>query len=393
MPYLKPCPTKRVPLSKIVKQVQKEGRVTIVFGAGVSVALGGMNATWTAFLESLIYAVNDRHVSTCCTGKNASHWVSAEALSHRLHTVRSLAHGDSDAATASTFLIDRIHAVHSQNKMTAWSALARYEDVNKAASAIEDSWRDRSTQPEVVRWNALFARLGAKAKLGRAFLITTNFDHTIARAAALPIYLGAWKVPFGRYARPDYYKEQPEGVVIRKVFTKNKGLWGGAKIAQSNSIGPAPQLFADAWQYPGRVSSISSTWWQDLASVFHVHGSRLIPPSLVFDACSYGKLCEGTPVISSGEILHSHFSNPTASGPVIFAGCKGTLLDPNFIRFWSNSLPSTSHIYVLQKEDEIDPLEREMHGHFLQSPPNFCSFGSAHSDLLKALEKVAQALP
>lgn len=380
-------------LNQLVQNVKAAKKVTMVFGAGVSVAMAGPNATWTAFLTSLVKSVSDRHNKTYCRGGGTSHWVGAEALEHRLHTIRSLSHGDSDAAVAATYLIDRLHAVQTLNKIPGPGGAApgvtqgRNEDLNKICCDVEQDWVKRSaTNLEVQGWNSLLKKLGGHARAGKAFLITTNFDHCVARAAELPIFLGGWSLPFNQKS-PQFCKAQPEGVVIRQHLTASPNAWTDADILSSNAAGIAPKVHAQAWSNPAYYPQ---SWWQDLASVFHVHGSRLVPPSIVFDASSYSMLDQGTQILLSSDILRCLFSSSGAPGPIIFVGCRGTLLDPHFIQYWNNN--SAPPMSVLLRDDDIDPLAREMHGHFLGAPPSFCSFGAQHSDLLVALDQIENAL-
>ena len=384
----RPVKPKVVTLKQLLQDVASAQRATIVFGAGVSVALAGAKASWTAFLNSLVNSVSDRYTSSYCNGSGTSHWVGAEALEHRLHTIRSLSHGDPDAAVAATYLIDRVHSVHGWRSSSpgAWSPLARNDDINKVSYEVEEEWQKRSgTDATVQRWNKILHRLGDHARAGKVFLITTNFDHCIARATGLPIFLGGWCSPFNRQFPARFYQPRPEGVVIRANRTHDQHAWMDTDIQNSNTMGIAPQVHAQAWRTPGHIPR---SWWQDLATVFHVHGSRLASPSIVFDASSYSMLDHGAPILQSSEILRCLLSTPTMSGPVIFVGCKGTLLDPHFIQYWNKTSTTISPVTVLQRAGEIDPLAREMYGHFLVSPPTFCSFGKNHDSLPQALERI-----
>lgn len=216
-------------------------RPVFIFGAGLSIALStgiqGGKATWSGLMRQLNEDIKDKFKkkfrqaagAQAAPGGISADWAVDEALAHRVHTINSLTYGDSDAVLASTFLLDRIHGLYcGDGNDPHWPPMARHQDVNAVAYAIEEQFLSNYHNDVIASWTNVLQSAGGLARDGKLRLATTNFDHTLAMAAGLPVFL-APHIPRKDDIDPCPYEE---GLVIpqESLHEQKQTIWGGRKL-------------------------------------------------------------------------------------------------------------------------------------------------------------------
>ena len=265
-----------------------------------------------------------------------------------------------------------------------WTELARYEDVNEVARELEKQMRKalRHKNKGLAKWKKTLKICGDQAKTGKALLVTTNFDHSLAKLSRLPVYVGPQPIPLSPYG------SYSDGLVIPTSRLNERYLWQVGEVQRALLGKPSPLIFNQCWRSP---NSIPTNWWPTLASVFHVHGSRLVPPSVVFDPISYWNNAQGGFGVKAGDVMNKLFDGPSESGPIIFVGCGGTILDPHFVSYWKHEVPDRECLALVTTDEANDRL-RELSAFNFVHPPVICDYGSDYNLLPKYVTDLALQL-
>ncbi|MGV3664472.1 MAG: hypothetical protein ACO1TE_30145 [Prosthecobacter sp.] len=376
-------------------------RITFVFGAGLSIALslGETDATWAGLMRELARRIRQRHraINPVAGGSPYSSWVADKEIEHRFHTINSLTYGDSDSIVASTFLVDRIHGLHERTGGAKdWPELARHIDVNEVACRIETAMVANASKTANQDWTRVLRLAGQKAQNGQALLATTNFDHTLAILADLPVFVGPRSTPFGKDdLSKEFYRPYAEGLIIDRSELRNPDIWHNSHVEKAKRARPTPALYAKTWS---DLVALQPHWWRQLSCVFHVHGSRMVPPSMVFDPASYWQMTQTVSgpagVQTPGRIMFQLFRNPNISGPIVFVGCGGTILDAHFAHYWTSHKTSRHQAIVLATEHdgEADSIQRHLHSCLFKAPPMVCNYGPNFAALPGAVERILNLL-
>ena len=359
-------------------------RVTFVLGAGVSLALANPSkrsqASWTGLLSTLLGGTSKRlNAGYLKDGLKEHLWLKQTSVQHRMHIIQILSQGNADMSVAMMYLLNRLHRQHitprKRKNIYSWQ-----EDLNAAMHQIEQGAPDDN-------WQKVLKQMGQLAREGKTLLVTTNFDHLVAKQTKLPIYLGPRKITIPASIKDSTYCTWPDGCLIPTRWVKRKAMLKREEFATSilRRTLPAPAAFHQAWKRP---SSIPQSWFTQLASVLHIHGSRLLPTSLVFDPSSYDSISDSG---DGSNLLGSLIHEPTHSGAVIFIGCGGTLFDPHFIKYWQNR-GKNSFVACLASEEAADDLARQFHIFNFRRAPLVVSYGKDHADLPKELKDLLALL-
>lgn len=364
-------------------------RITLIFGAGVSIAMAQPKyeslAKWQGLLEGLIKGVDKDFKNILDNKDPAERWLRRSALQHRQHMIRTLSLGDSDMAVATTYLLDRIYKQHEKRDSASGQILNPYRwqgGLNTLMEKVETDVEKHAT------WAPLIRDLGVRARKGQVLMVTTNFDHMLAKLARLPVYLCPQNRP-GTQSGAASYDPWPDGFVIPFSEVAGKRVMSPQRATQVlKNVLPSPAAFRRAWTSP---ASLHRNWFDDLASVLHIHGSRRLPPSLVFDPSSYDAISPGGGEITN--VLNLLLNDPAQSGAIFFIGCGGTLFDPHFVNYWHLSgTKEERFIACLAQKKEADDLCRQFHIPKYDSKPHIGAYAD-HGDLPGELAQIISLLP
>lgn len=317
-----------------VSQYDQPINVTLIFGAGATLALAPdiwrAKASWSGLLTALMKHLSDEHAKSVST-LGTDGWAKTTSFSHRAHIINALAAGDPDMCVATTFLLQRLQEQffpeghYWQRKLNDMSC-----ELEAACLANISS-----------KWKEFYQTLGMLAKAGKVFPVTTNFDHLIARVSELGCYIPQ----LGNC----------EDLFLTKDETnKNEMLMPEEVKRLKESSLPGTKAVSRLWSMD---AAFPSKWYEDTASVMHIHGSRRIGESLVFDPSSYQKLTD----IAKEPPLRSFFRGRGArSGIVVMIGCGATLWDPHFSEYWKDAPTSESVVMNLMENGSAEESARQL---------------------------------
>lgn len=358
----KPKPEKFRPFHRRLRRwfsedKQRPRRLTLIFGAGLAVALSNRNpsATWGGLLTTLTGTLEKLAGTGGRKDPQGEDWFIKASIVHRMHIIRSLAAGDADMCVATTYLLERFQrlflGLHSQDWQFEVNRLT-VEFEQKVAEVLQAKRSHRTAGPAdaLAKWAAVLKRAGKLARAGRCLLVTTNFDHLLAQLSELPIFL-----PTLQHQQDDVLKD---GFVIPVEQLQEPAMLDlGTAIHLNEVQQPAPQTFKNYWRAPG---AHPQDWHGELASVLHIHGSRLLPGSLVFEPAGYDRVAG-----SKNNPMERLFREPSNSGAIVTLGCGETLWDPHFSRYWNRGdrkpsiLPLDAFVSSLFDGDSVEDRCRQ----------------------------------
>ena len=371
-------------------------RITFIFGAGLPIALtnSDSNATWAGLLAKLVKEMEKQMFPT---GVEVENWFKKASITHRMHIIGSLAAGDSDMCVATTYLLDRFQRLFFEKNELVWQQKLNELTVKFEKAAKQNAAKARSKpldehckyDSSLLNWEALLGRMGHMARTGKCLLATTNFDHLLAQFSNLPIYLA-------RLNHSESGVNLPHGYVIEQAQLREEKILGQCSAESACGIlQPSAAAFRSLWRQP---STYPSNWYGELASVLHIHGSRLLPQSLVFDPSGYHRVA-----YRNGEenLLGRLIQTPSESGAIITVGCGDTLLDPHFSTYWKrakNQIDTTTEnndtgrmMGCLHDDDTVLERCRLLSTPDLHDLPAMVKAGS-HADLPKKLGELLDLL-